>query len=203
VSRRHLAACAVVAALTAGCATKRSVVLLLPDEDGAVGRAGVSNQAGAVELVGARSAAVVEKGHAPQLVPGMSDAEVEQKFGATLAGLPAAPIRFTVYFQFDSDILTDESRCLVPRILATVKERSARDVIVVGHTDRMGTTAENFALGLKRATTVRNLLMAAGLDRSIVDVTSLGESDPVVRTANGQPEPRNRRVEIVVHPQQQ
>ena len=203
MSWRHLAACAVVAALTAGCATKRTVVLLLPDEDGTVGHAGVSNQKGAVELAEARSAAVVEKGRAPQKITIMSDAEVEQKFGATLASLPAAPIRFTVYFQFDSDTLTDESRRLVPRILAMVKERSARDVIVVGHTDRMGTTAENFALGLKRATTVRNLLMAAGLERSIVDVTSLGESDPVVRTANGQAEPRNRRVEIVVHPRQQ
>ena len=203
MSWRHLAACAVAAALTAGCATKRTVVLLLPDEDGTVGHAGVSNQKGAVELAEARSAAVVQKGRAPQKITMMSDAEVEQKFGATLASLPAAPIRFTVYFQFDSDTLTDESRRLVPRILAMVKERSARDVIVVGHTDRMGTTAENFALGLKRATTVRNLLMAAGLERSIVDVTSLGESDPVVRTANGQAEPRNRRVEIVVHPRQQ
>ena len=203
MSWRHLAACAVVAALTASCATKRTVVLLLPDEDGTVGRASVSNQAGAVELVDARSAAVVEKGRAPQLVTLMSDADVKQKYGETLASLPAAPIRFTVYFQFDSDVLTDESRRLVPRILATVKERSAREVIVVGHTDRMGSTAENFALGLKRATTVRTLLMAAGLDSSIVDVTSLGESDPVVRTANGQAEPRNRRVEIVVHPRQQ
>jgi OmpA-OmpF porin, OOP family len=203
VSWRHLAACAVVAALTASCATKRTVVLLLPDEDGTVGRAGVSNQAGAVELVDARSAAVVEKGRAPQLVTLMSEAEVKQKFGETLASLPAAPIRFTVYFQFDSDALTDESRRLVPRILAMVKERSAREVTVVGHTDRMGSTPENFALGLKRATTVRNLLTSAGLNSSIVDVTSLGESDPVVRTANGQAEPRNRRVEIVVHPRQQ
>lgn len=203
MSWRHLAAFAVVAAFTTGCATKRSVVLLLPDEDGTVGRAGVSNQAGAVELTEARSAAVVEKGRAPQLVTIMSDADVAQKFGETLATLPAPPIRFTVYFQFDSDALTDDSRRLVPRILATVKERAARDVIVVGHTDRMGSTAENFALGLKRASAVRSLLTTAGLNSSIVEVTSLGEADPVVRTANGQSEPRNRRVEIVVHPRQQ
>jgi len=202
VNWRYLAACAVVAGLTAGCATKRTVVLLLPDDGGTVGRAGVSNKAGSVELVDARSAAVVEKGRAPKLVPSLSAAEVSQKYAETLEGLPAAPIRFTVYFQFDSDTLTDESRRLVPRILTTVKERSAKDVIVVGHTDRMGTTPENYALGLKRATAVRNLLTAAGLDRSIVDVASLGESDPVVRTANGQAEPRNRRVEIVVHPRQ-
>ena len=203
MSWRPLAVFAIVAAISTGCATKRTVVLLLPDEGGTVGRAGVSNEAGAVELVDARSAAVVEKGRAPKLVPSsMSDADIAQKFGETLAALPAAPIRFTVYFQFDSDTLTDESRRLVPRILSTVKERVARDVVVVGHTDRMGSTAENFALGLKRATAVRNLLTAAGLDRSIVDVTSLGESDPVVRTVNGQAVARNRRVEIVVHPRQ-
>jgi outer membrane protein OmpA-like peptidoglycan-associated protein len=155
-----------------------------------------------VELADARSGAVVEKGRAPQRVPPLSNADVKQKFSETLASLPPAPIRFTVYFQFDSDTLTDESRRQVPRILSTVKERSARDVIVVGHTDRMGSTPENFALGLKRATAVRNLLTAAGLDSAIVDVTSLGESDPVVRTVNGQAEPRNRRVEIVVHPRQ-
>lgn len=199
---RRLAVCAVVAALAAGCASKRTVVLLLPDEDGTVGRAEVSNRAGAVELADARSGAVVEKGRAPQRVPPLSNADVKQKFSETLASLPPAPIRFTVYFQFDSDTLTDESRRQVPRILSTVKERSARDVIVVGHTDRMGSTPENFALGLKRATAVRNLLTAAGLDSAIVDVTSLGESDPVVRTVNGQAEPRNRRVEIVVHPRQ-
>jgi outer membrane protein OmpA-like peptidoglycan-associated protein len=106
--------------------------------------------------VDARSAAVVEKGKAPKLVSSMADADVAQKFGETLASLPTAPIHFTVYFQFDSDTLTDESRRLVPRILSTVKERSARDVVVVGHTDRMGSTPENFALGLKRATAVRN-----------------------------------------------
>ena len=45
--------------------------------------------------------------------------------------------------------------------------------------------------------------LAAGLDKSLVNVTSLGESDPLVPTANGIAEPRNRRVEIVVYPRQQ
>jgi outer membrane protein OmpA-like peptidoglycan-associated protein len=67
----------------------------------------------------------------------------------------------------------------------------------------MGTPAANFALGLKRATAVRSLLIAAGLNKSIVDATSLGESYPLVRTADQTAEPRNRRVEIVVRPEQQ
>ena len=107
------------------------------------------------------------------------------------------------YFEFDSDVLTDESRRLIPTILTTVKDRGAREVTIVGHTDSMGDKPDNFALGLKRAATVRDLLLAAGLDKSLVDVTSLGESDPLVPTANGKAEPQNRRVEIVVYPRQQ
>jgi hypothetical protein len=64
----HLAVCAVVAAIYGRLRNEANSRLLLPDEGGTVGRAGVSNQAGSVELVEARSAAVVEKGRAPQLV---------------------------------------------------------------------------------------------------------------------------------------
>jgi outer membrane protein OmpA-like peptidoglycan-associated protein len=197
-----MTALAAVAILATGCATQRSLVVLLPDEDGKVGRAGVSNSAGAIELAEARSAALVKKNRAPERLVIARDADVSRKFDEILRALPAAPVRFTVNFQFDSDALTDESRRLVPKILATVKERAARQVIVVGHADSMGSAAENVALGLKRAVAVRTLLLAAGLNKSIVDVTSLGESDPLVRTPNGRSEPRNRRVEIVVHPKQ-
>jgi outer membrane protein OmpA-like peptidoglycan-associated protein len=72
------------------------------------------------------------------------------------------------------------------------------EVAIVGHTDTLGDAAANVALGLKRASSVQRLLVDAGLDASIVDVTSHGESDPVVKTPNNIAEPRNRRVEIVV-----
>jgi outer membrane protein OmpA-like peptidoglycan-associated protein len=45
---------------------------------------------------------------------------------------------------------------------------------------------------------VLKLLVAAGLDPSLVDVTSHGEADPLVPTPDERLEPRNRRVEITV-----
>jgi outer membrane protein OmpA-like peptidoglycan-associated protein len=201
VGRRLITALALTL-LLAACATKRTLVVLLPDEGGKVGRAAVSNRAGAVDLADERSAVLVRANQRPERIPLLSEADVTRRFGSTLEQLPAAPVRFTVYFQFDSDALTDESRRLVPTVLSTVRDRAAREVIVVGHTDAMGSRAENYALGLKRAGAVRNLLLSAGLDKAIVDVTSLGETDPVVATPNGRAEPRNRRVEIVVHPRQ-
>jgi outer membrane protein OmpA-like peptidoglycan-associated protein len=62
----------------------------------------------------------------------------------------------------------------------------------------MGTQQANYSLGLKRAMMVRNFLVQAGLDGSTIEVASVGELDPVVKTPDETPEPRNRRVDIAV-----
>ena len=115
-----------------------------------------------------------------------------------MSALPPPPQRFTLFFRFESDELTDQSQALIPEILAAVKEHAVQDVVVIGHTDTMGTQQANFGLGLKRAMMVRNLLVKAGLDGSTIDVTSVGELDPLVKTPDETPEPRNRRVDIAV-----
>ena len=180
------------------CAKKgAAVVVLLPDPEKTVGRAGVENKAGAVDLDDANEGARVRRNQRPTVFT-MTDAEVQQMFGEALAALPPAPRRFVLNFRFESDELTDEARALVPGILALVRERPFADIIVTGHTDTMGTSRANFDLGLKRAMMVRNLLITAGLDASQIQATSLGESDLLVHTPDDTPEPRNRRVDIVV-----
>ena len=180
------------------CAKKgTAVVVLLPDPEKTVGRAGVENKAGAVDLDDANEGARVRRNQRPTVFT-MTDAEVQQMFGEALAALPPPPRRFVLNFRFESDELTDEARALVPGILALVRERPFADIIVTGHTDTMGTSRANFDLGLKRAMMVRNLLITAGLDASQIQATSLGESDLLVHTADDTPEPRNRRVDIVV-----
>jgi len=176
-----------------------ATIALLPDPDtGAVGRAVVSNAAGSVDLIAARQSTTVVMNQLPGPVSVLSEAEVQGLFGAALSALPPAPRHFVLHFKFDSDELTDESRALVPEILQAVKERPVPEVLVIGHTDTTGTAASNFALGLKRANTVRSLLVEAGLDASFVEATSHGEADLLIPTADEVPEPRNRRVEITV-----
>jgi outer membrane protein OmpA-like peptidoglycan-associated protein len=128
----------------------------------------------------------------------MSEAEIDRLFGDALAALPSPAQYFTLYFRFDSEVLTEESRALVADILSAIRARPVPDVVAVGHTDTMGVSATNFELGLKRANTVRDLLVEGGLDGSAVEVISHGESDLLVRTADEVAEPRNRRVEIAV-----
>jgi outer membrane protein OmpA-like peptidoglycan-associated protein len=195
------------AALAAACGPKRialpvrpgqSLTVLLPDSDTrTTGDARVANASGAVDLADERDAALASPNRRP--VPGkLTEAEVERIFGDALSALPPPPQRFTVFFRFESDELTPESQALIPAILAAVKKHAVQDVVVIGHTDTMGTQPANYELGLKRAMTVRTILVDAGLDGSTIDVTSVGELDLLVKTADEKPEPRNRRVDIAV-----
>ena len=176
----------------------QDVIVLLQDSDTkSTGAAGVSNPLGSVDLAAERDAALVSSGRAPVLTK-LSPADVQRMFGDALSALPPAPRRFTLFFRFESDELTDQSQALIPQILGVVKEHAVQDVVVVGHTDTMGTQLANYGLGLKRAMMVRNLLVAAGLDGATIEATSVGELDPLIKTADETPEPRNRRVDIAV-----
>jgi outer membrane protein OmpA-like peptidoglycan-associated protein len=206
---RPFGACLAIAALSiaGACGPKRisgaarpgqDVIVLLPDADTkAIGAAGVSNPLGSVDLAAARDAARVTTNSAPVLTK-LSEAEVNRMFGEALSALPPAPSRFTLFFRFESDELTEQSQALIPEVLAVVRKHAVQDVVVIGHTDTMGTQQANYGLGLKRAMMVRNLLVAAGLNGSTIDVTSVGELDPLIKTPDETPEPRNRRVDVAV-----
>jgi outer membrane protein OmpA-like peptidoglycan-associated protein len=177
----------------------RVLIVLLPDADsGRVGRVHVTNAAGLADLSTARASTEVAANAAPTPVSTMSEAEVESVFGAALSALPKIPRRFTLNFQFQSEELTEGSRAVVPEILKAVKEYTAPEVVVIGHTDTVGAAAANVDLGLKRAGTVRAILVEAGLDPATIEVRSHGEADPLIQTPDGTREPRNRRVEIAV-----
>ena len=174
------------------------LVVLLPDPGKTTaGRAIVSNDHGALDLASPLAAARITAGAAPEAAT-VDDEEVRRIFGDALSTLPPPPEHFTLYFRFDSEELTDESRRLVQQVLTEVKARSEPDVLAIGHTDTTGTAAKNIELGLRRANTVRALLIEAGLAPTSIAVTSHGEAELLVPTADGVFEPRNRRVEITV-----
>jgi outer membrane protein OmpA-like peptidoglycan-associated protein len=192
----------------AGCMPKTAVrtpqpaapnlVVLLPDRGTTTaGRAVVSNDSGSVDLDEAGAAVLVSIGQAPRAVS-LESKDVQHKFADALASLPPAPEHFVVFFRFDSEELTDESRRLVQQVLAAVKQRADPEVVAIGHTDTTGPAAKNIELGLRRANAVRSILIAAGLTPAAVAVRSHGEAVLLVRTAHNVFEPRNRRVELTV-----
>jgi outer membrane protein OmpA-like peptidoglycan-associated protein len=198
-----------MAVVLAGCGPKRvaqparpappALIVLLPDpESGATGRIRVVNEFGSADMDAPRSAMRVTADGTPGSAMPISEAEVQRLFGGALAALPPAPRHFILNFQFESDSLTADSSALVPEILTTVQRLAIPEVVVVGHTDTMGDARANRALGLRRAMSVRDILVHAGLAPSTIEVTTHGEADLLIKTPDDTPEPRNRRVEITV-----
>lgn len=194
-----LGACAPAPPPQAPAPPDGDLIVLMPNpEDGAVGRVGISNQAGSVELGAARESTRVRPGEAPAPGAILDQADVARVFGPALAVVPEAPRHFNLYFDLGSDTLTAESRTLAEEIASVVGSRTAPDVTVIGHTDTTDQAAANIALGLRRANLIRDLLVKAGLDPSLIEVASHGESDLLVPTPDNTAEPKNRRVEVSV-----
>jgi outer membrane protein OmpA-like peptidoglycan-associated protein len=176
------------------------IIALLGDpETNTVGHAVVSSPiGGSVELTTERAGTRVVIGESPSAPFTLAETQVQQLFGDALAARPPAPRHFVLYFEKGSSHLTPESEALVTELLAFVKSLSVPDVTIVGHTDTTGTAESNIELGRTRAMLIRNRVVAAGLDDSVISVVSHGEADLLVRTPDETPEPKNRRVEVSV-----
>ncbi len=189
--------CAIALLGLAGCATTDRVILLPDDVSGKVGKINVvGRDGGEVLLDSAYGEARAKRGEVS--ADSLNSEDVRQRFAKELAGLPERPTSFLLYFQYDSNELTPESLALLPSILEEVKRRPAPEVVVIGHTDRVGTVEHNDKLSLERAKAARDLLVAAGLDGAHIEVAGRGEREPLVPTDDEVAEPRNRRVEISV-----
>lgn len=189
--------CAVLLLGLAGCAATDRVVLLPDDTTGKVGKINVIGRDGGEVLLD--SAYGEARAGGGKVHGGAADSEaVRQEFGKELAGLPPRPKSFQLYFLNDSDQLTPESRALLPAILEEVAKRPAPEVVVIGHTDRVGAVEYNDKLSLARARAVRDQLVAIGFDKTHIQVAGRGEREPLVPTEDEVPEPKNRRVEINV-----
>ncbi|MEO7557407.1 MAG: OmpA family protein [Acidimicrobiales bacterium] len=98
-----------------------------------------------------------------------------------------------ILFAFGSAQLTPSATQRIGQLVSEIPNGAS--VSVRGHTDDIGTDADNQTLSEARASTVAAAVAAARPDLTL-DVSGRGEAEPV--TSNGTPEGRelNRRVEI-------
>jgi outer membrane protein OmpA-like peptidoglycan-associated protein len=186
------------AALLAACASKSNLVVVLPDADGQVGAVVVHDAKGDRVLDQAYAAAGSGAGAGAMKPVEVKPQEVDQIFGSALAARPIEPKHFMLYFISDSDRLTEESRAAFEEVFAEVARRPAAEVVVTGHTDRAAESGYNDTLSLKRAKAVRKLFIGRGLPADSVIAAGRGEREPLVASADGVREAKNRRVEITV-----
>lgn len=181
-----------VAAL-AGCGAQSRIVLL-PDASGRVGQIVVSEGRDTVVLDRAYQRA--ETRPAGWVVDALDQEAATRQYGALLEQLPRPPRRFVLYFESGGESLTAESLARLDAIRAALAEYPAPELVITGHTDRVGAVAANDALSLKRAEATREILVAAGFLRAAIGVAGRGEREPAVPTDDEVDEPKNRRVEV-------
>lgn len=102
----------------------------------------------------------------------------------------------TVYFAFDDSSLSAEAREILLAQARWLKANGDRTVIVEGHCDNRGTEEYNLALGSRRAQSVKDFLVNAGVAPSRIITISYGEERPVVRGDNESAWSKNRRAEF-------
>jgi OmpA-OmpF porin, OOP family len=103
-----------------------------------------------------------------------------------------------LFFESGTDEFTEQSKQEVKRVIAEMARRQAPEITVIGHTDQVGPDPTNDALSLQRAERVKSILVGMGIPPARILTAGRGRREPLFRTAEGVPEPRNRRVEISV-----
>ena len=105
---------------------------------------------------------------------------------------------FMVFFEWDKSDLNAASLETIAKAAAAYRAKGGAQVKATGHTDTSGPDVYNMALSLRRANAVKDALVRDGVPERDISVVGVGESQPLVKTADGVREAQNRRVEIVI-----
>jgi OOP family OmpA-OmpF porin len=107
-----------------------------------------------------------------------------------------------INFASGSATLGREHQALLGKVRTALAEFPESTVVIEGHTDSFGSDTANQQLSQSRANAVLQYLVSAGAV-SPVTSTSLGygESRPVASNETTDGRRRNRRIDVVVHPQ--
>ena len=104
-----------------------------------------------------------------------------------------AKVGSTVYFDYDQSSLTSEAQATLDRQAAFLKASPSFRLVIEGHCDERGTREYNLALGDRRASAVRDYLVAKGINASRLSTISYGKERPSVGGSNDTSYALNRR----------
>ena len=110
-----------------------------------------------------------------------------------------AQVGDTVNFDFDSAELTVSARSTLNRQAAFLSLNPDLMIVIEGHADERGTREYNLALGDRRATAVRDYLVAKGINSARVRTVSYGKERPAAAGSDEAAWTKNRRAATVLN----
>ena len=110
---------------------------------------------------------------------------------------------YSVYFGFDRFIIEGSRNIEIVKNNANLIVNSGANVRIEGNTDEWGSDEYNYALALKRASSVKDALIGNGVAENKIDLVSYGESKPLCVEKTRACWQENRRADFVLTPAQQ
>lgn len=104
----------------------------------------------------------------------------------------------TVYFDYSSAQITGATKEALDTNAEFLKQNPNVTIQVEGHCDERGSVQFNLALGEKRAESVREYLVAQGVEYGRITTISLGKEKPVAFGHDEETWSQNRRANFVV-----
>jgi peptidoglycan-associated lipoprotein len=102
-----------------------------------------------------------------------------------------------VFFDYDSDAIRPDQQSSVQGDAQFLNQHANIQFTVEGYCDERGSTEYNLALGDRRANTVKNALVGAGVNASRIKTISYGKEKPFCTESNETCWQQNRRGHLV------
>lgn len=164
----------------------------------AVGRANGSTAKGAIlgAAVGGSIGAII--GHqmdqqAKELAQNIPNATVERVGEGIQVTFSSG-----LLFEFDSDRVLGESAKNLRTLAKSLDKYPGSNLVIVGHTDALGTATYNMDLSLRRARATSAFLTSQGVLLERIASQGRGELEPVAENNTEAGQARNRRVEVAI-----
>ena len=103
-----------------------------------------------------------------------------------------------VLFDFDKAAIKPEGRSKMDDLVTKVRNVSLEVIIVIGHTDSVGSDAYNQSLSVRRAEAVKAYMVSKGVESNRIYTEGKGKKQPVADNRTDTGRAKNRRVEVEV-----
>jgi peptidoglycan-associated lipoprotein len=162
---------------------------------------GCSQKTPTVDMTGDRDSSAYDADSKVSGIGGIDKEQVgSEDLSSNLARLVASLEQNSnkIYFGFDKFSISPEMQSVIEQNARLFNTSEARQlsIKVEGNCDEWGTDEYNYALGLKRAKSVKDALVAQGVDESRISIVSYGESNPECTAATKDCWDKNRRAEF-------
>ena len=189
--------------LLAGCATRTQTGAVVGTAGGAVVGGVIGKVAGSTAK-GAIIGAVVG-GVAGAIIGAQMDKqarELEQNIKGAKVERVGEGIQVTfdsgLLYDFDSDVVRPEARTNLRELAASLQKYPGSDLLILGHTDQLGSSGYNQTLSERRANAGASYLMSQGVSGGRIATRGLGETEPVASNETEAGRQANRRIEVSI-----